>query len=92
MLEKAALLTLAALVGGMVAFSARFAPLVFRKLRGETAAGFMRGMFRWYYLFGPGLSGLARQLLMPAINRGRDRQVGMTREQGDASSCCTGGR
>jgi len=98
--ETLALFTVAILLGGMAAFSFLFAPLVFAKLPGETAAGFIREVFPWYYLFvlgaaaiaaallaapAPGLAwvmaavaagaAVARQLLMPAINRARDRQL-----------------
>ena len=100
MLEIAALIATAVLFGGMIAFSFLFAPLVFLKLPGETAGGFIRQVFPWYYLFVLGVAALAaalvaaadpvagavmaavalggvlaRQVLMPAINRFRDRQM-----------------
>lgn len=50
-LEIATLLILAALFGGMVAFSVLFAPLVFIKLEAATAGGFIRQVFPWYYLY-----------------------------------------
>ncbi|MEM1344070.1 MAG: DUF4149 domain-containing protein [Pseudomonadota bacterium] len=100
MIDTAALLTAAVLFGGMVGFSFLFAPLIFMKLPGETAGGFIRQVFPWYYLFVLAVSGLAaallfaldpllgsvmalvaaggvaaRQVLMPAINRYRDRQI-----------------
>ncbi|MEM6491093.1 MAG: DUF4149 domain-containing protein [Pseudomonadota bacterium] len=46
-----ALYALAILFGGMVAFSALFAPLVFTQLPMETAAKFIRATFPRYYLF-----------------------------------------
>jgi hypothetical protein len=46
-----ALLATAGLFGGMVFFSAVLAPLVFTRLQGDTAAGFIRAVFPWYYLF-----------------------------------------
>lgn len=100
MLEIAALFALAVLFGGMVAFSFLFAPLVFVKLPGDVAGGFIRAVFPWYYLFVLGVAALAaallaveapvasgvmaavaaggvvaREVLMPAINRYRDRQM-----------------
>lgn len=100
MIEIAGLLGVAVLFGGMAAFSFLFAPLVFIKLPGETAGGFIRQVFPWYYLFVLGASAVAatlvavvdplaggvlaaialggivaRQVLMPAINRFRDRQM-----------------
>lgn len=100
MLEIAALLAAATLFGGMVSFSALFAPLVFLKLPAETAGRFIRAVFPWYYLFvivaGAGAALLAvalapraaallalvaagglvaRQILMPAINRARDAEL-----------------
>jgi hypothetical protein len=100
MLEIAALFALAVLFGGMVAFSFLFAPLVFVKLPGDVAGGFIRAVFPWYYLFVLGVAALAaallaveapvasgvmaavaaggvvaREVLMPAINRHRDRQM-----------------
>lgn len=100
MIETAALLVTSALFGGMLAFSFLFAPLVFLKLPGETAGGFIRQVFPWYYLFVLGVGAVAaaalaavdprsgavmgavafggvvaRQVLMPAINRARDREM-----------------
>ena len=101
MTDLAALMTLAVLFGGMIAFSFLFAPLVFVKLPAETAGGFIRQVFPWYYLFVLGVSALAaaalmaagetlaagvmaavavagilaREALMPAINRFRDREL-----------------
>ncbi len=43
-------LTLALALGGMTFFSAVMAPLVFTKLPFETAGGFIRQVFPWYYL------------------------------------------
>lgn len=50
-LDIATLLFLAALFGGMLAFSVLFAPLVFIKLEAATAGGFIRQVFPWYYLY-----------------------------------------
>ncbi|WP_295542644.1 DUF4149 domain-containing protein [uncultured Thiohalocapsa sp.] len=41
---------LALAFGGMTFFSAVMAPLVFTKLPFETASGFIRQVFPWYYL------------------------------------------
>ncbi|MGD2019921.1 MAG: DUF4149 domain-containing protein [Thiohalocapsa sp.] len=41
---------LALAFGGMTFFSAVMAPLVFTKLPFETAGGFIRQVFPWYYL------------------------------------------
>ena len=49
-LHIAALVLTAALFGGMTFFIALFAPLVFRALPRETAAGFMRALFPAYFL------------------------------------------
>ena len=46
-----ALLATGALFGGMLFFTAVFAPLVFANLEKETAAEFIRAVFPWYYLF-----------------------------------------
>ncbi len=43
-------LALALTFGGMTFFSAVMAPLVFTKLPFETAGGFIRQVFPWYYL------------------------------------------
>ncbi len=100
MLELVGLYAAAVLLGGMVAFSFLFAPLVFIKLPAETAGPFIRAVFPWYYLFVLGVAALAalalaaggagpwlvmaavaaaavvaREVLMPAINRARDRQL-----------------
>jgi len=45
------LLALAALFGGMLAFTGMFAPLVFIKLPPATAGSFIRAIFPWYYLY-----------------------------------------
>ncbi|WP_370264189.1 DUF4149 domain-containing protein [Limnobacter sp.] len=44
-------LALGALFGGMLMFSAVFAPLVFTKLPMEHAGPFIRAVFPWYYLY-----------------------------------------
>jgi hypothetical protein len=103
-LDLLAALALAATFGGMTFFSAVMAPLVFTKLPFETAAGFIREVFPWYYLtmggttlialvtLLPGIGGkhfwpaalcafafvgfvVARQVLMPMINRARDAEL-----------------
>lgn len=51
MLDVVALFAVATLLGGMATFSFLFAPLVFLKLPGETAGGFIRQVFPWYYVF-----------------------------------------
>lgn len=48
--EVVAGLALALTFGGMTFFSAVMAPLVFTQLPFETAAGFIRRVFPWYYL------------------------------------------
>ena len=48
----------ATLFGGMAFFSAVMAPLIFIKLDADVAAGFVRAVFPWYFLFIGGL-GLA---------------------------------
>jgi hypothetical protein len=44
-------LALGGLFGGILAFSALFAPLVFTKLPMEHAGPFIRAVFPWYYLY-----------------------------------------
>ena len=44
-------LALGGLFGGILAFSALFAPLVFIKLPMEQAGPFIRAVFPWYYLY-----------------------------------------
>lgn len=44
-------LALGGLFGGILAFSALFAPLVFTKLPMEQAGPFIRAVFPWYYLY-----------------------------------------
>jgi len=51
-----ALLLTAVLLGGMVFFSAAFAPLVFMKLPGETAGRFIRQVFPVYYSAGAAMA------------------------------------
>ncbi|MGE0723140.1 MAG: DUF4149 domain-containing protein [Alphaproteobacteria bacterium] len=46
-----ALLSAGALFGGMLFFTAVFAPLVFAHLDKEVAADLIRAVFPWYYLF-----------------------------------------
>ena len=48
--EVVAGLALALTFGGMTFFSAVMAPLVFTQLPFDTAAGFIRRVFPWYYL------------------------------------------
>lgn len=68
-LEIAAALALALTLGGMTFFSAVIAPLVFIKLPGETAAGFIRQLFPWYYLV-MGLTAAVASLLLLAVGAG----------------------
>jgi hypothetical protein len=65
-----AVLSLAALFGGMLAFSAMFAPLVFMKLPAETAGRFVRAIFPWYYLYVLLLGAVAATALAVATERG----------------------
>ncbi|MBR0654000.1 DUF4149 domain-containing protein [Plastoroseomonas arctica] len=51
MADLIALFALAVLFGGMVFFAAILAPLVFTRLPGEVAGGFIRAVFPVYYLF-----------------------------------------
>jgi hypothetical protein len=48
--QTLATLSLAAMFGGMLFFSAVVAPMVFVKLPGEHAGRFIRQLFPWYYL------------------------------------------
>lgn len=57
--EVLALASTAALWGAMLGFAFFFAPLVFIKLPGETAGGFIRAVFPFYYLMLLGLTALA---------------------------------
>jgi hypothetical protein len=50
-------------LGGMMFFSFVLAPLLFRKLGSETAAGFMRSAFPVYYKVMAALTGLAAVLV-----------------------------
>ncbi len=61
LLDILALFAVATLFGGMVAFAFFFAPLVFTQLPLETASGFIRAVFPWYYLavFAAGLAAAA---------------------------------
>lgn len=65
-LHVAALVLVAALFGGMLMFMAVFAPLVFRNLPEETAAGFMRALFPVYYRVGGVLALVAALPLVAA--------------------------
>ena len=59
MLVVLATLVTAFVFGGMAFFSFAVAPLVFRQLPKETAAGFMRAAFPLYYAVMAGASALA---------------------------------
>lgn len=63
MIRFAALLLVAVLFGGMVAFSFGFAPMVFRTLPAEDAGRFIRALFPWYYLFVVVFGGLSAAFL-----------------------------
>ena len=65
-LHVAGLMLVAALFGGMLFFAAVFAPLVFRKLPEETAAGFIREVFPVYYRVTGILALVAALPLVPA--------------------------
>ncbi len=62
--EVVAGLSLALAFGGMTFFSAVMAPLVFTKLPFETAGGFIRQVFPWYYLTIGAVSALAAIALL----------------------------
>ena len=110
--ETFAVLSVAALFGGMLFFSSVMAPLVFIKLPTATAGGFIRAVFPWYYLVmgATSLVGLifilvgsanelilewtlmsiilfgfvvARQWLMPQINKARDAATAGDSKQSD---------
>ena len=55
---------LALAFGAMTFFSAVMAPLVFTKLPFETAGGFIRQVFPWYYLTVGGVSAAAAPALL----------------------------
>jgi hypothetical protein len=57
-------LALALAFGAMTFFSAVMAPLVFTKLPFETAGGFIRQVFPWYYLTVGGVSAVAALALL----------------------------
>jgi len=59
MLSAVIALLLAALLGGMLLFSALLAPLVFTQLPAEVAGRFIRAVFPWYYLWVAGFAALA---------------------------------
>jgi Na+/melibiose symporter-like transporter len=61
-----ATLSLAALFGGITAFSAMFAPLIFSKLPTDIAAKFIRAVFPWYYLYIIACAGLGCLFLFSA--------------------------
>lgn len=62
--ELIAALALALTLGGMTFFSGVIAPLVFIKLPAQTAAGFIRAIFPWYYLTMGVTSAVALALLL----------------------------
>ena len=59
-------LALSLTFGGMTFFSTVVAPLVFTKLPPETAGGFIRQMFPWYYLAMGATTLLALVAMIPA--------------------------
>jgi hypothetical protein len=61
-----ALLATGALFGGMLFFTAVFAPLVFSQLDKETAAELIRAVFPWYYLFVIATAAVGALALAPA--------------------------
>jgi hypothetical protein len=65
-LHVAALVLVAALFGGMLAFMAVFTPLIFAKLPEETARLFIRAVFPVYYRVGGVVALLAALPLVPA--------------------------
>jgi len=65
-LHVGALILVAALFGGMLAFMTVFTPLIFRKLPEETAAPFIRAVFPVYYRVCGIVALLAALPLIPA--------------------------
>lgn len=65
-LHVAALVLVAALFGGMLAFMALFTPMVFRALPRDTATSFLRALFPVYYRVCGILSLTAALPLVPA--------------------------
>ena len=63
-------LALSLTFGGMTFFSIVVAPLVFTKLPPETAGGFIRQMFPWYYLTMGATTLLALVAMIPAQYEG----------------------
>lgn len=57
----------AAVFGGMLFFAFVYAPMVFAKLRAETAGRFIRSVFPIYYRVMGGTSVLAGLLLLPDV-------------------------
>lgn len=74
MISIAVLLDIAALFGGMLAFTVLFAPLVFTQLPAAVAGGFLRAVFPWYYLYIVLLGGLGALGL--AVLRGMATETG----------------
>ena len=64
-LHVAALVVTAAVFGGMLFFAALFAPMVFRTLPRESAAGLMRRLFPVYFAVMAAVSALPALLLLP---------------------------
>jgi hypothetical protein len=79
-------LSVAALFGGMLFFSAVLAPLVFTKLPAEVAGGFIRQVFPWYYLFILITSALA--VLSRGLVDGATLYVGLLTAISVASAYC----
>ena len=67
-LQLWAQLATALVLGGMVFFAFVFAPLVFTKLPGKTAGGFIRDVFPVYYVTFAAVSLIAAALAAPRID------------------------
>ncbi len=70
LLPAIGLYTTALLFGAMVFFSGVVAPLIFVKLDGQTAGGFIRQLFPWYYFVIIVLAGAGALALMLVSERG----------------------
>ncbi|MCR9085922.1 MAG: DUF4149 domain-containing protein [Rhodobacteraceae bacterium] len=73
----AALFLSALLFGGMALYSFGFAPLVFSQLPGDQAGRFIRGAFRWYYLFVLGVAVVAGAVLAAVDPLGAGLMLGV---------------
>ncbi|MDH3661835.1 MAG: DUF4149 domain-containing protein [Alphaproteobacteria bacterium] len=67
-LQLWAQLLTALMLGGMMFFAFVFAPLVFTKLPGKTAGGFIREVFPVYYITFAAVALLAAALAAPSID------------------------